>query len=243
MARCFGITRNLHRCSRIGDWKLFCSEHQRQPLAWLFVFVFTVLGGLASMQSAWWPSRVHDSERTNIRNDALTTEVSPMVDLSIGQPFASSTIITLKNSGVKPIIDVAVNLRCLLLEKDRTDRTVLFFEGFRSIGNANSWWTIDQIDPGAIRTKDAMESLARCLHNRKILEESRKAFIFTDMILAVDIVYRHEVDQKEYEMSGIAQLMKDNKTENPFLWPLPMSDFYRHILETFTAPNYRMGSK
>ena len=195
------------------------------------------------MQSAWWPSRVHDSVSTDSRNHALETDISPMVDLSIGQPFANSTIITLKNSGVGPIVDVAVNLRCLLLEKDKTDRTVLFFEGFRSLGNATSWWTIDQIDPGAVRTKDAMESLARCLHNRQIREQSQTAFIFTDMILAVDIVYRREVDRKEYEMSGIAQLMKDSKTGNPFLWPLPMSDFYRHLLETFTAPNYRMGSK
>ena len=205
--------------------------------------MFTVLGGLASMQSAWWPSRVQNSESTDTRNSGLKTEISPMVDLSIGQPFASSTIITLKNSGVERIIDVAVNLRCLLLEKDETDRTVLFFEGFRSIGNANSWWTIAQIDPGTLRTKDAMESLGRCLHNRQSLEESQTAITFTDMVLAIDIVYRREIDRKEYEMSGIARVMKDSKTEKPFLWPLPMSDFYRHLLETFTAPNYRTGSK
>ncbi len=56
MGRCFGITRNLNRCSRIGEWKLFCFEHRRQPFGWLVFFVFTVLAGIASMQSAWGPS-------------------------------------------------------------------------------------------------------------------------------------------------------------------------------------------
>lgn len=210
---------------------------------WLFVFVFTVLAGIASMQSAWWPSQVEDSLSPDSRDNFLKSKVIPVVDLSIGQPFASSTIITLKNSGTEPVVDIAANLRCFLLEKDNELRPALFFEGFPSIGNATSWWTIDKIDPGALRTKDAKESLARCLHNRQSLEQSQAAFVFTDMILSVDIVYRREIDRIQYEMSGIAQLMKDSKTGEPFLWPLPMSDFYRHLLETVTAPNYRMGSK
>ena len=56
MGRCFGITKNLRRCSRIGDWKLFCFEHRLQPFVWLVIFVFTILAGIASMQSAWGPS-------------------------------------------------------------------------------------------------------------------------------------------------------------------------------------------
>ncbi len=174
----------------------------------------------------------------------MDDKVIPVVDLSIGQPFdSSSTIITLKNSGTEPIVDVAANLRCFLLEKDNELRPRLFFEGFPSIGNATSWWKIDKIDPGAVRTKDSNESLARCLHNRQSLEQSQATFIFSDMILAVDIVYRREIDRKEYEMSGIARLMKDSNTGKPFLRPLPMSDFYRHLLETVTAPNYRVRSK
>lgn len=207
------------------------------------MFVFTVLGGIASMQAAWWPSQVDDSVSTDNHGTALKTEVIPVVDLSIGQPFSSSTIISLKNSGTIPIVDVAANLRCFLLEKDSELPPALFFEGFPSIGNANSWWTIEKMEPGAVRTKDAKESLARCLHNRQSLEQSQAAFIPADMILAVDILYRRDIDRKEYEMSGIARLMKDSKTGEPFLRPLPMSDFYRHLLETVTAPTYRIGSK
>ena len=47
--RCFGITRNLNRCSRTGNWLLFCEEHSRQWIGWLFFLIFTVGGGTASI--------------------------------------------------------------------------------------------------------------------------------------------------------------------------------------------------
>lgn len=52
--RCWGRTRNLRRCSRTGAWRFFCHDHRYQPLIWFFVLVFTVGGGIASMQSAWF---------------------------------------------------------------------------------------------------------------------------------------------------------------------------------------------
>lgn len=57
MRRCWGLTRNLHRCRRTGQWGFFCDEHRRQPFIWLSFVVFTVLGSIASMQSAWWQTR------------------------------------------------------------------------------------------------------------------------------------------------------------------------------------------
>ena len=45
MQRCWGITRSLNRCGRLGEWLWFCNEHRRQPLVWVFVFVFTGLAG------------------------------------------------------------------------------------------------------------------------------------------------------------------------------------------------------
>jgi hypothetical protein len=49
--RCVGFKKNLNRCSRTGDWTFFCHDHKRQPIVWGFVFVFTVLGGGASIFS------------------------------------------------------------------------------------------------------------------------------------------------------------------------------------------------
>ena len=53
--RCLGRTGNLRRCQREGDWRFFCHDHVRQPLIWLFTFIFTVLGGTASIYSVLAP--------------------------------------------------------------------------------------------------------------------------------------------------------------------------------------------
>ena len=70
--RCWGRTRNLQRCGRIGDWRLFCDEHRFQPLGWLFVLVFTVVGGFASIQSAWFP------HFWNMRGSAATAQIATL---------------------------------------------------------------------------------------------------------------------------------------------------------------------
>src|SRR5579864_194392 len=52
--RCWGVTRNLHRCGRCGEWKLFCEDHKRQPLIAASFLLFTVIAGTASIYSAWF---------------------------------------------------------------------------------------------------------------------------------------------------------------------------------------------
>jgi hypothetical protein len=52
--RCLGLTRTLHRCSRKSEWGLFCQEHKKQPLVWASFLLFTVLGGIASIYSAFF---------------------------------------------------------------------------------------------------------------------------------------------------------------------------------------------
>lgn len=59
--RCWGLTRNLHRCSRTGDWKIFCGDHKRQWIGWSFTLIFTVLGGAASIYGVL-PSLFEKSE-------------------------------------------------------------------------------------------------------------------------------------------------------------------------------------
>lgn len=48
--RCLGLTRNFHRCSRKGDWHLFCVDHKRQWVGWIFT-IFTFVAGVASIYS------------------------------------------------------------------------------------------------------------------------------------------------------------------------------------------------
>jgi hypothetical protein len=52
--RCLGLTKTLHRCSRKGEWGLFCQEHKKQPLIWACFLLFTVVGGIASIYSAFF---------------------------------------------------------------------------------------------------------------------------------------------------------------------------------------------
>jgi hypothetical protein len=49
MRRCYGRTKNLTRCSREGQWKLFCHE------LWLFGLIFTVMAGTVSILSYFAP--------------------------------------------------------------------------------------------------------------------------------------------------------------------------------------------
>ena len=50
--RCLGVNRNLRRCNRSVEGHLFCSDHRRQPIVWIFVLIFTVIAGSASIYSA-----------------------------------------------------------------------------------------------------------------------------------------------------------------------------------------------
>ena len=53
--RCWGRTRNLRRCGRYGEWRLFCADHRWQWAVALSFALFTVGGALASYYSAFSP--------------------------------------------------------------------------------------------------------------------------------------------------------------------------------------------
>jgi tetratricopeptide (TPR) repeat protein len=85
MRRCWGWTRNLRRCARIGKWWLFCGDHRRQPLTWIVFLVFTVGAGLASYYSALFGrallsgrvgtrSHVHDKAPITVEPQELVKE-------------------------------------------------------------------------------------------------------------------------------------------------------------------------
>lgn len=170
----------------------------------------------------------------------------PVLDLGIGQPFGSSTLITLKNSGVEELINIVVNLRCFLLTASDDLHPDLLFDGFPSIDNANSWWVIKSLSPGETATKEAVESMESYLKNKEKLEtsasqQSRGPFVSRKTIIAVDVDFQRRSDRKRFSFSGLAELFKDGNTGEPFTRPLPMSEFYRRLLDTVKPPNYRSG--
>ncbi len=53
--RCLGILKNWRRCGRFGPWRFYCDDHRWQPLQAIVFAVFTLLAGIASIESAWLP--------------------------------------------------------------------------------------------------------------------------------------------------------------------------------------------
>lgn len=92
MRRCWGVARNLRRCGRYGEWRLFCSDHHHQPILAAWVLLFTVIAGVASIYSAWFGARPHqaqpeaqrfdEKEASELRN-SMPTGTRSAVDLNL----------------------------------------------------------------------------------------------------------------------------------------------------------------
>ena len=76
MRRCWGLTRNFRRCGRQGDWTFFCDDHRLQPLGGVSFIVFTVLGAVASIQSAWFPALRNKPSAAAGGTTAITRQVT-----------------------------------------------------------------------------------------------------------------------------------------------------------------------
>lgn len=81
MKCCLGITRNLNRCNRIGDWKFFCAEHRLQPVVWVTFIIFTVIAGGASIYSALRPSS------TPIKRESKPVIPEPIIKCYLEHPL------------------------------------------------------------------------------------------------------------------------------------------------------------
>jgi hypothetical protein len=202
-------------------------------------FALTLLFGLAGV----FALAVQLIDRQHSR-ELLARE--PVVALAIGQLFESTTLITLANKGSEPVVNLEVNLRCFFLLSQDDVHPGLLFDGFPSLDNSHGWWKIDSLEPGQTRTTETIDAAVRYLHNKAVMENSHgrppSMPPVQKMVLAVDVSYQRRSDLKRFTISGIAELFRDSQTGKPFLEPLPMTDFYRELLKTVRAPNYRVES-
>lgn len=76
MRRCWGRNRNFRRCGRRGNWKCFCDDHRLQPIAAVVFLVFTIVAGVASIQSAWFPEFWSKRKPTSYRASFGSTLLS-----------------------------------------------------------------------------------------------------------------------------------------------------------------------
>lgn len=77
--QCLGLTKNINRCQRKGDWRLFCPEHRRQPIAWIIFLVFTIGAGTASILSYISnnpaQNQIQNSYRLTIEQNSIFSEI------------------------------------------------------------------------------------------------------------------------------------------------------------------------
>lgn len=93
LRRCLGLNRNLNRCNRRGHWRGFCPEHRKQPLVWLFVLIFTVLAGTASILSylrTWSP--LITSRRDITASAKSSPEIKPNVKNGQSNELGEATV-------------------------------------------------------------------------------------------------------------------------------------------------------
>ncbi len=78
MGRCWGLTRNFNRCLRVGEWKLFCSEHKKQPIVWMGFLIFTVgVGVLAYINYFFAAAQSTFKEPNNQQLELEQRDVKP----------------------------------------------------------------------------------------------------------------------------------------------------------------------
>jgi hypothetical protein len=88
--RCFGRKMNLNRCGRYGDWWLFCQEHSKRPLIFLYALIFTVGTGVISYLSYF--SETHrrlTAEQQTQFVEILKTEKQPHEEIKLGYASGS----------------------------------------------------------------------------------------------------------------------------------------------------------
>jgi len=74
--RCWGLTRSLRRCGRIGSWRFFCKDHRFQPVLALACVVVPMLANIASIYSALFPVGPRYAPNTSEATHKLS-KVSP----------------------------------------------------------------------------------------------------------------------------------------------------------------------
>jgi len=126
LTQCWGRTRNLRRCGRLDEWKLFCNDHRFQPIIWLIFLVCTVGGGVASIQSAWFPQLRGKLQTARYRASFGTTLLSQSREETGGiwlcadhgsgramTPVNLATFVTIENLGehATQITSLTVDIR------------------------------------------------------------------------------------------------------------------------------------
>jgi len=102
--RCLGFNRNLRRCNRNLEGHLFCFDHRRQPFVWIFVLIFTVIAGIASIYSAFQGANQRKADGKLVTENTIdyppTNKISAhkMADVTLRFVYPKSPALILVNN-------------------------------------------------------------------------------------------------------------------------------------------------
>lgn len=164
----------------MGEWKLFCREHRRQPLVWVTFIIFTVIAGTASIYSALQPTRTEirhlpglsppnaengpSSQVTSPQTSAKTSIPEPVIACILDDhPVKKGFLLfTVKNEG--PTAAKSVSVDCLTMRYLKKEQKIKLIMGgggnwFEYNEPGRNWMFIPQLEPNAVSSKLAGESV------------------------------------------------------------------------------------
>lgn len=127
----------------MGEWKLFCEEHKRQPLVWVIFIVFTVIAGAASIYSSLQPTRteIHQFLASRAPESGQSATVVPTDPQIIAQRAyvyvndanlsdvtganAPTVAVNIKNTGLTPAYDLTWRAIFVCAKFPLTEETML----------------------------------------------------------------------------------------------------------------------
>jgi hypothetical protein len=179
----------------------------------------------------------------SLTNKLVRLDIEPSLESGLEQPLLPSTTFLVRNTGVEPIENVVVNIRCVLYRHENDPHPTVVFAGIPG-DSTRAWWRIGTLSPGQMEKKDSVEAQSMCLMNKESTEAFERSKMMSrdepttappigyGSIVVFDITYQRQIDRKQYEVHRPFWLRKDGKTGKPGLSaPIVSSDFNRFFQE------------
>lgn len=169
----------------------------------------------------------------------------PSIEVHLPDPFEKQDIdeLTIKNTGTQPLKNVSVNLRCFDFRSNYDFNPMMQFVGGISVGGVfRSWWLVSEIRPGVTVKRNILEETTNFVSNADRTFQSAGGKIPLPAVqgtplplqaphlVAFDISYHREADNREYQISRTAWLAKDATTGKVFLTGPPAGIEFQVVL-------------
>src|SRR5271169_2820201 len=135
-------------------------------------------------------------------------------------PFHTGTVLELKNSGQQPVVGVGVFLKTTVFRDLNKPPIMTSSVGLSSPGSRRPWWNVSQLLPDQPPvSRDLSEPLRAFLQHVDATQETEEIQAKIQhrppdrspltAVLTIDVLYRREVDGRQYRLSLSGFLDRD----------------------------------